>query len=159
MFSLEEIKDAELRELYEYWRSKHRSDRLPARADVDPLDIPRLLKHIAILKVVGEAEDFVFALAGSRIEEVHGRALKGVSLQQLREEFEVSPIKDNYVAAVRTREPQYQDANLKEFGKAYWACRRLILPLSSDGERVDALLMGAVFSSVTDSDHDTWLSD
>ena len=140
MLPLEEIKDAELRELYGYWRSKHRGDHLPVRADVDPLDIPRLLKHIAILEVVGEAEDFVFALAGSRIEDVHGRALKGVSLQQLREEFEVSPSMDKYVEAVRTREPQYQDTNLKEFGKAYWACRRLILPLSSDGERVDALL-------------------
>ncbi len=156
MFSLEEIRDAELRELYAYWRSKHRSGRLPARVDVDPLDIPRLLKHIAILEVVGEAEDFVFALAGSRIEDVHGRGLKGLSLQQLREEVEVSPSKDKYVAAVRTREPQFQDANLKEFGKAYWACRRIILPLSSDGERVDALLMGAVFRSIGDPGHADW---
>ncbi len=159
MFSLEEIKDAELRELYEYWRSKHRGDRLPARADVDPLDIPRLLKHIAILEVVGEAEDFVFALAGSRIEEVHGRALKGVSLRQLQEEFKVSPSVRRCLDAVNSREPQFQRTSLTEFGKAYWACRRLILPLSSDGERVDALLMGAVFSSVTDAGHDTWLSD
>ncbi len=158
MFSLEEIKDAELRELYGYWRSLHRRDRLPARVDVNPLDIPRLLKHIAILEVVGEAEDFVFALAGSRIEDVHGRALKGVSLQQLREAFEVSASMDTYVEAVRTREPQYQDANLKEFGKAYWACRRLILPLSSDGERVDALLMGAVFRAIEDPEPADWPS-
>ena len=159
MFLPRDIEDAELHELYDYWRRKHRGDRLPARADIDPIEIPGLLKHIAILEVVGEAEDFVFALASGRIEDVHGRTLKGASLQQLRDEFEVFPGMDKYVEAVRTREPQYQEARLKEFGKAHWACRRLILPLSSDGERVDALLMGAVFNSVTDSDHDTWLSD
>jgi hypothetical protein len=159
MFSPSEIEDAELQELYHYWRRKHRGDRLPRRADIDPIEIPGLLKNIAILEVSDEAEDFVFALAGSRIEEVHGRALKGVSLRQLQAEFEVSPSVRRYHDAVNSREPQFQRASLKEFGKAHWSCRRLILPLSSDGERIDALLMGAVFSLVTDSDHDTWLSD
>ena len=153
MFSPSDIEESELRELYEYWRSKHRSNRLAARADIDPIEIPGLLKHIAILEVVGEAEDFVYALAGSRIEDVHDRTLKGVPLRQLRDAFEVAPSLDAYVEAVRSREPQIQNANLTEFGKVHWACRCLILPLSSDGERVDALLMGAVFRAIEDPEH------
>ena len=153
MFSPSDIEESELRELYEYWRSKNRGNRLAARADIDPIEIPGLLKHIAILEVVGEAEDFVYALAGSRIEDVHDRALKGVSLRQLRDAFEVAPSLDEYVEAVRSREPQIQNANLTEFGKVHWACRCLILPLSSDGERVDALLMGAVFRAIEDPEH------
>ena len=159
MFSPSDIEDAELQELYHYWRRKHRGDRLPGRTDINPIEIPGLLKNIAILEVSDDAEDLVFALAGSRIEAVHGRALKGVSLRQLQEEFEVSPSVRRYLDAVNSREPQFQRASLKEFGKEQWACRRLILPLSSDGERVDALLMGAMFSPVTDPDHDSWLSD
>ena len=159
MFVRDRIRDAELRELHDYWLTKHRDGRLPRRGDIDPIEVPRLLKNLALLEVVGDAEAFVFALAGSRIEEVYDRSLKGVTLGNLREVFEESPSAGDYVAAVRSGEPQYQQASLKEYGKEYWACRRLILPLSSDGERNDALLMGAVFSSVTDSDQDTWLSD
>lgn len=158
MFSPDKIRDEELRELHGYWLSKRRDGGLPARRDIDPLEVPRLLKHLALLEVVGDAEDFVFVLAGSRIEDVHGRTLKGVSLGDLREDLEESPSIVDYVAAVRSGEPQYQQASLKEYGKEHWACRRLILPLSSDGARVDCLLLGAVFSSLGDSDHDAWLA-
>ena len=157
MFALDQIRDAELRELYDYWRAQHRDGRLPRRGDIDPLEVPRLLKSLALLEVVGDAEDFVFVLAGSRIEEVHGRTLKGVTLGELREGLEETPSAGDYVAAVRSGEPQYQQSNLKEYGKEHWACRRLILPLSSDGERVDCLLMGAVFSSLRDPGHKAWL--
>ncbi len=158
MFSPDIIRDEELRELHDYWLSKCRGGGLPARRDIDPLEVPRLLKNLALLEVVGDAEDFVFVLAGSRIEEVHGRTLKGVSLGDLRKAFEETPSAGDYVAAARSGEPQYQQANLKEYGKEYWACRRLILPLSDDGARVDCLLLGAVFSSLGDPDHDAWLA-
>jgi len=151
------LRDPELRELYDYWVSKRSDGRLPGRRDIDPLDVPRQLKNLAFLEVVGDAEDFVFVLAGSRIEEVHDRSLKGVSLADLQEAFEKSPNTGDYVAAVRSGEPQYQQANLKEYGKEHWACRRLILPLSSDGERIDCLLLVAVFSSVGEPGHKAWL--
>ncbi len=157
MSALDQIRDAELRELYEYWLARHRDGRLPGRGDIDPLEVPRLLKSLALLEVVGDAEDFVFVLAGSRIEEVHGRTLKGVTLGELRGDLEVTPSAGDYAVAVRSGEPQYQQADLKEYGKEHWACRRLILPLSSDGERVDCLLLGAVFSSLGEPGHEAWL--
>lgn len=157
MLSPDQLHDAELRELYDYWLSKCQDGGLPARRDIDAVEIPRLLRHLALLEVVGDAEDFVFVLAGGRIEEVHGRSLRGVRLGDLQKAFEKAPSADSYVAAVRSRAPQYQQASLKEYGKADWACRRLILPLSSDGERVDSLLMGAVFRSVGEPGYDAWL--
>ncbi len=159
MSALDQIRDAELRELYQYWLAQHRDGRLPRRGDIDPLEVPRLLKSLALLEVVGDAEDFVFVLAGSRIEEVHGRTLKGVALGELREDRAETPSAGDYVAAVRSRAPQYQQVDLKEYGKEHWVCRRLILPLSSDGERVDCLLLGAVCSSVGDPGHKAWLED
>jgi hypothetical protein len=145
MFSPDEINNADLLALFAYWQSKHRDGRLPSRADVDPLEIPRLLKNIALLEVTGEAEDFVIALAGSRIEEVHGRSLKGVSIFELQKIMEKSPAIEQYAEVARTAEPRYREGDLKIFGKDFWYSHRLILPLSSDGARVDALLAGAVF--------------
>ncbi len=157
MFARNKIRNAELRELHDYWLTKHRDGRLPRRGDIDPLEVPRLLKNLALLEVVGDAADFVFVLAGSRIEEVYDRSLKGVTLGNLREVFEETRSAGDYVAAVRSGEPQYQQASLKEHGMEHWACRRLILPLSSDGERVDCLLLGALFSSVGSPGHGAWL--
>ena len=159
MFAFDRIRDPELRELHQYWLTKHRDGRLPRRSDIDPLEVPRLLKSLALLEVVGEAEDFVFVLAGSRIEEAFDRTLKGVTLGELRQTDEITPSAEQYVAAVRSRIPQHQQADMREYGKEHWACRRLILPLSSDGERVDCLLTGAVFSLVGSPGHEDWLGD
>ncbi len=158
MFALDQVRDPELRELHDYWLSKHHDGRLPKRSDIDPLEVPRLIKGLALLEVVGDAEDFVFVLAGSRIEDAFDRTLKGVTLRELRETDETSPSAEQYVAAVRSGTPQYRQADLREYGKEHWAYRRLILPLSSDGERVDCLLMTAVFSSVGTPGHEAWLA-
>jgi hypothetical protein len=159
MFAFDRIRDPELRELHDYWLTKHRHGRLPRRSDIDPLEVPRLLKNLALLEVVGDAEDFVFVLAGSRIEEAFDRTLKGVTLGELRKTVGMSPSAEQYVAAVRFLVPQYRQADMREYGKEHWAYRRLILPLSSDGERVDCLLKGAVFSLVGAPDHEAWLGD
>ena len=140
-----EILSETLRELYDYWRAKHRGALLPARADIDPLEIPRLLANIALVTVLDEGEDFVFDLAGTRIEEVHGRSLKGVSLSELRTLLEVSPAIEQYREVACAGEPRYREGDLKIFGKEHWSSRRLLLPLSSDGKRVDTILAGGVF--------------
>src|SRR3546814_12310908 len=58
--------DTKLRRLYEYWCSRCQGGALPSRRDIDPLDIPDLLPNLFLLDVIGDAEDFVFRLAGSR---------------------------------------------------------------------------------------------
>lgn len=157
MFAPEQLRDAELRELYDYWLAKHHDGQLPRRSDIDPLEIPRLLQSIALLEVVGDAKDFVFALAGSRIEQALDRTLKGVSLGDLRKVLERSQSAEQYIAAVRSHAPQYRESDLKEYGKEHWNYRRLILPLSSDGEQVDCVLVGALFNSAGEPGHQTWL--
>ncbi len=159
MFAFDRIRDPELRELHDYWLTKHRHGRLPRRSDIDPLEVPRLLKSLALLEVVGDAEDFVFVLAGSRIEEAFDRTLKGITLGELRQTAEMTPSAEQYVAAVRSRVPQHRQDDMREYGKEHWAYRRLILPLSGDGERVDCLLTGSVFSLVGTSGHAAWLGD
>ncbi len=145
MLSREDIKDEKLRKLYDYWRGKHHNDRLPSRTDIDPVEIPNLLNNIALFRVVGDGEDFVFDLAGAQIEEVHGYSLKGVAISEQRTSLEVTPAVEQYREVAREAEPRYREGDLKPFGKEYWASKRLLLPLSSDGKKVDTVLAGAVF--------------
>jgi hypothetical protein len=39
-------------EFYDYWRGKGAGKEVPARADIDPLDIPRLLANVFLMDVV-----------------------------------------------------------------------------------------------------------
>ncbi|MEQ8332152.1 PAS domain-containing protein [Nisaea sp.] len=57
-----------LNDLIAYWRGKRSGDRLPARRDIDPVDIPDLLPHIGLIDVIGEGTDFRYRrdLVGSR---------------------------------------------------------------------------------------------
>src|SRR3546814_12922905 len=69
--------------LYEYWCSRCQGGALPSRRDIDPLDIPDLLPNLFLLDVIGDAEDFVFRLAGSRVEEAFSMSLRGRSIAEI----------------------------------------------------------------------------
>ena len=44
------ITDPELQEALDYWRCKASGKALPRRADIDPLDIPKLLPHLMLVE-------------------------------------------------------------------------------------------------------------
>src|SRR5215813_1374292 len=60
-------------EFYEYWRLKGAAKPMPGRADIDPLDIPRLLPNVFLMDVVpGNPRRFRFRLVGTRIADLEG---------------------------------------------------------------------------------------
>jgi hypothetical protein len=59
-----------VKEGYDYWVSKCADGRLPSRHDINPLEIPRLMPHVAIIDVKHEPEmDFHYRLQGTYIVE------------------------------------------------------------------------------------------
>jgi hypothetical protein len=62
----------ELRALYGYWRGKRTGRPFPARADLDPLEIPRLLEHIGLVDVLEDGADFRYRLIGTGISSAFG---------------------------------------------------------------------------------------
>jgi len=64
-----DIGDARLRQLHDYWRKRWREGRPPSRADIDPLDLPRLLPFMFLADVLPDAGDFRFRLVGTHIRE------------------------------------------------------------------------------------------
>ena len=50
-----------LADLYEYWQSRRRGDGLPARGDIDPVDIPALLEHLILVDVLRDPLNGVLA--------------------------------------------------------------------------------------------------
>ena len=136
-----------VRRAFEYWSSRSARDRMPTRADIDPVDIPRLLANLAILDVREGDNDFEFRLAGERVAEACVADLKGrrlVELAGLRPDLKAWL--DGARTAARSGAPHFFEIELD--GKA----RRLevgFLPMSAadDSERVGHLLVVAAITT------------
>lgn len=68
--------------LIDYWRSRRRERRLPARADIDPGGFPALAPR-AFVAVREGSGDVRWRLAGEQVIGLHGRPLAGESLLRL----------------------------------------------------------------------------
>lgn len=126
-------------ELYEYWLRKGVGRAMPARADIDPLDIPQLLANVFLMDVIpGPPQRFRFRLVGTRIAELEGEM--------------TSKYLDEFVpnAAGTAMARHYEETTAGRLSARHetlhWRKREyinydvLLLPLSSDGRTVDMLL-------------------
>jgi len=139
------LPDHKLRHLYDYWRSLCRNGAIPSRHDIDPLDIPELLANVFLLDVVGDAEDFVFRLAGSLVEEAFSMPLRGRSIAEIQKAAGTPIPVAHHIEVARGGGPRYREGSMLVAGREHWRTHRLLLPLSSDGQRIDVLLGGAMF--------------
>jgi len=139
------LPDHKLRRLYDYWRSRCRDGAVPSRQDIDPLDIPDLLPNVFLLDVVGDAEDFVFRLAGSLVEDAFSMPLRGKSIAEIQKAAGTPIPVAQHVEVARGGGPRYREGSVLVAGRDHWRTHRLLLPLSSDGRAVDVLMGGAIF--------------
>src|SRR5579885_3127635 len=110
------IRDDRLQQVYDYWRGKTGARGLPSRRDIDPTEIPHLLPHLMLVDVLG-----------------NGRYRYRLGL---------------YDTVVRERRAVYTEnvfLSLKR-DTAERNTKRLMLPLSADGERVTMVLAAQVFA-------------
>jgi hypothetical protein len=70
------MKQESSRELYAYWNRIRADQPAPARSDIDPADLRRILSDIFILEAV-DAETYLFRLAGTRVCGAYCREMKG----------------------------------------------------------------------------------
>lgn len=137
---------AEQRQLFDYWEARCIGETLPRRADIDPIDFPRLLPSISLLEVENagqrHAEHRVkVRLAGTRLRDMYGRETTGLYLDEF-----LPPQNDSYWTAAFTRvisqgKPAQGVLSLEDLGQAgtfqFW----LRLPLV-DAEGNIAMVLG-----------------
>jgi len=64
----------------DYWLSLVRGRAIPAREDLDPLDIPRLVPNLMLVDVFRDPQRFRFRLVGTRLTELARRDSTGRGL-------------------------------------------------------------------------------
>lgn len=65
------------RELFDYWHRSAGDRRMPARSDLDPLKVPKLLPSIGLIDVRDGLDQASFRLAGTRLHDIYGQEITG----------------------------------------------------------------------------------
>ena len=137
-----QITDPRMLGLYEYWHRRRGGRRMPARRDIDPVEIPHQLPNLMLVDVEHSPLRFRYRLVGTRVVSFSGEDRTGryFNLTQFIEKNPV--ILEQYQRTVDTGEPLF---SLEPFtnlinGNSY-EVERLLLPMSSDGMNVDMILV------------------
>jgi hypothetical protein len=147
----------ELGMFLEYWMSKHRADGgLPARADIDPSEIPRLLPGIGLIDVIpvigGDDRVFRYRLLGSIHNRMHGRDVAGLTVEEAHGEEEAETLRRPWMQVTQMRVPHYwrREMALARGPLAGTKLRyqRIVAPLAADGAEVDMLIGYWLFEGV-----------
>lgn len=134
--------DLRLKALLDYWRGKCSAGRLPARADIDPLELRGLLGNINLIEVVRQDDGsrrFRYRLFGTEFVFYHGGDLTGQWVDEIGNAVyrqQLVGLYEHVVATGATPMLSYDyilDSRRHRF-------QAVILPLASDGREIDMIL-------------------
>jgi hypothetical protein len=140
------LTDPLILEVMAYWDRIRGPRRMPRREEIDPVLLPRrALPHIFIADVVDGT--FRYRLAGTDYELNFGRSLKGCRLQDLPLGTEEASVFGQFEEAVATALPTYCEHDFIDARGLRMVYRRLLLPLSPNGNLVTGLFGICIFSA------------
>ena len=140
---VDEIAHPILRQLYDYWDGKRAGRAMPARRDLDPIEIPRLLQHLILLDVTHDPLRFQVRLYGTAVAQLRGRDLTGRFLYENGVTAIGRQTRRWNLWTVEERRPTYRAGDFTDISDGRMGTYyRLGLPLSDDGETVDMLMIG-----------------
>nr|WP_298683711.1 PAS domain-containing protein [uncultured Dongia sp.] len=138
-----EADEPEFTAIYELWRAKVRSGRLPSRADFDPADLPHaILRHMLLFDVERHPDRlrFRFRLASTGFVDLVGREVTGTYIDELAPPDRTDPVREALEEISNTGRPIFLASRLTLVSKDYYYVKRLGLPLAQDGVRVDMIM-------------------
>ena len=128
------------RELFDYWLRSAGPRRMPARSDLDPLKVPRLLPHIGLIDVRDGVDAASFRLAGTRLHEIYGQEITGKRAAEVFSGEQADYWHRIHASLVAKGTPLSGIVRAPAKGRDHIVLFWLRLPLSDDGGRVDRIL-------------------
>ncbi len=142
------IRDNRLRSLFQYWSSKLRGRSMPARKDLDPLEMRPWLGNLVLVDFPGDPKEYRIRLEGVNVVQFYGSSRTGRGIEAMTSELERQVVLPQYFSVVETKEPAYYEAEFISSEGVLTYQHKLVLPLSDDGERVNMTLAGIYFDRV-----------
>ncbi|HLG88357.1 MAG TPA: PAS domain-containing protein [Alphaproteobacteria bacterium] len=135
------------RALLRYWRSKGHDGTIPRRADIEPLEIPRLLPNLLLWDVVDD--DYECRLSGSEVDLSMGTVMKGCRLSDIKCPL-IGEAKDEFDAVRDGELASFAERTMGWLGKPYLYYRHLLMPLLDDHGRIRILISLLTFHPVSE---------
>lgn len=136
--------------LLDYWSGLEAGGRLPSRAAVNPLDVPRLLKNIGLIDVVqdvGGNYRFRYRLVGTQMNHITGTDFTDRWLSDVESGEYGTFLEKLYTESVVRRTAVFSRTTMQYADDRELETDRLLLPLATDGQNVDMLLFSNLFRS------------
>lgn len=128
------------REIFDYWLRSADGRRMPARSDLDPLKVPRLLPHLGLIDLRDGPAEASFRLAGTRLHEIYGQEITGMRADDVFSGDAASYWRRVHDRVVDMGVPLHGVLRGPAQGRDHVVLFWLRLPLSEDGDRVDRIL-------------------
>lgn len=138
-----------LRKLLEYWQSKCCNGHLPARADIDPVDLSFILPNLFLMDVNMSEEPrsrFRFRLFGTELVRVHGRERTGKTFHETLEEEPADGSVAWATRLVNERIPLFIGGRVRYLRKERLKFENAMLPLQNDGGEVCMILGATIYT-------------
>ena len=136
------IREQRLLGLFQFWRAMLNGRRMPASGDLDRADMARWADDLMMIDVPGDIADFRIRWLGANLVEMFGAPRAGTGMEAMTSTGERSSVLPQYRIVIDTGVPAYYATEVELSRQGVVAQQKLILPLSSDGRRVDAVLAG-----------------
>ena len=133
--------------LFAHWKSRHRPEGMPGRAQLDPLELGDLLPGLWLVEVQRQPFRLRYRLVGARVVEAMGRDVTGLWFDEAHTTAASQP---NYMerskTVVETGVPSWRRGPPRLWRHdVYSQIENLILPLADDGRTIDLLIVLTVF--------------
>jgi hypothetical protein len=138
------IAHPKLVDLYDYWNRIRGLRDVPARADFDPIDIPKLLPYLILNEVERNPIRFRIRLEGTAVAAVRRRPGTGRYLDEPGIVVLHNGVIEAFTRMIADRQPWYSEGSFRLEDGRSGHLHRLALPLSRDGVSVDMILVGFI---------------
>jgi hypothetical protein len=123
--------DPILGEAIAYWRSKRGSRCMPARRDIDPVEIWKLLPHVQLIEIMPDGRSR-YRLVGTLLAKAYGRDYTGKYAGELFDGKRGQSIVEHHRAVCLARQPAFVRSRYITENDLDLIANRLYLPLSDN---------------------------
>lgn len=155
------ISDSRLQAGYAYWQRKATGRRMPSRAQLDPIEIPKLLPHVMLVEVAADGR-YRYRLIGTENERAQGINATGAFIDEVLKGPEYKAhVLGLYDKVVRERRPIYSEMLFlsPEIGAIERHTKVLFMPLSDDDEAVNLVFVMQIFLYIDQATRDRHFID
>jgi hypothetical protein len=132
--------DERLLGIYRYWCERRLGRKFPGRQDMDPLDFAFALGRISIIEVQLAPRNFRYRLVSTQLTEHLGYEMSGKTVDAIPDAAMREFARSFYERVLERAAPTYETQSVVIGGFGWWH-ETLALPLATDGETIDMLLI------------------